>query len=96
MDAWEQVLNALTNEPKGENYDFGGIGKMLGVVCTPHVFYVERNKDTSPVLRFENRTLRAACSIGELTRFLGFPKQVAGASSGRPGETVAMTPRLEE
>jgi hypothetical protein len=96
VDAWEQVLNALTNEPKGENYDFGGIGKMLGVVCTPHVFYVERNKDTSPVLRFENRTLRAACSIGELTRFLGFPKQVAGASSGRPGETVAMTPRLEE
>lgn len=71
VDRWQGVIDTLRNEPRGDNYDFSGMRHIGGVVCTPHVFYVEREKDTRAVIRYGNRTLPAACSIGELAAFLG-------------------------
>ena len=63
---WANVINNLNRNPKGDNYDFSSYSEILGVVCTPHTFYVQIGTATD----FVADKLRAAVSIFELEAWL--------------------------
>ena len=56
----------LAAHPRGDNYDFTGTSRFLGVVCTPNVVWVPLGPATAAAAP----GLRAASSLEELKRWL--------------------------
>jgi hypothetical protein len=68
---WRRVVNELTAVPIGPNYDFSRFGRIVGLICTPHVFFVPLGEATQTIFISPNSpALRAVSSYGELKRFL--------------------------
>lgn len=63
---WQKKIDFIKVKRSGDNYDFTRFTKIIGVVCTPHIFYVplgDATKEIDPGL-FE------ASSIHELRQWL--------------------------
>jgi hypothetical protein len=68
---WQEIVNKLRQNPRGDNYNFEGY-ELHGVVCAPFVVFVHREQ-TRIILSVKDRTLRAVCSVSELVDFLTIP-----------------------
>lgn len=67
---WQQKVEALRDNPVGDNYDFRGF-HLVGAVVTPTTFYVQVGSATEWVEDPDRLIkVRAVCSLGELEREL--------------------------
>ena len=66
VNDWNDTIELLRNNPKGDNYDFSGYTNIVGLVCTAHLHWVPLGIATSQL----SLGLFAACSISELKRWL--------------------------
>ena len=66
VEKWRRKMTLLRDHPRGDNYDFSGFRRIIGVVCTTDLFYVPLGSAT----QFEAPGLRAACSAVELTTWV--------------------------
>lgn len=64
--SWKEKLDFIRANRSGDNYDFSGFTKIIGVVCIPHVFYVPLGDATKEI----EPGLFAASSIHELQQWL--------------------------
>jgi hypothetical protein len=76
---WDGKLETLRSNPVGDNYDFSGVGRIEGVVVTPHVLFVHAGELLTP-RQINNRPLLPVVSVGELRKFL--------SSHRRPGRSA--------
>jgi hypothetical protein len=68
---WARVINELNTIKAGRNYNFKRFRRIVGIVCTPHVFYVPLGIGTQEIISSPNGvTLRAISSYGEVENFL--------------------------
>jgi hypothetical protein len=63
---WTRVTALLAGRPRGDNYDFTGLTRFIGVVCTPNVVWVPLGAASAEVAP----GLRAAVSLEELEQWL--------------------------
>jgi hypothetical protein len=63
---WLRIKTLLQSNPVGDNYDFSGFTEIIGVVCTPSVFYVPIGIATE---RIADDLLRVS-SADELAEFV--------------------------
>lgn len=63
---WRVFINSLVADPRGDNYDFSSAERVIGLVCTPHVVWVQVGDATEEVAP----GLRAASSLEELEQWL--------------------------
>jgi hypothetical protein len=63
---WDLVVEGLTRDPIGDNFDFSAFKEIVGVVCTPFPIYTSSEQR----LRFVGKGLRASCSAHELRDWL--------------------------
>ncbi|MGH3906887.1 MAG: hypothetical protein ACRDTE_22305 [Pseudonocardiaceae bacterium] len=74
VDQWKRRLDRLQRVPVGDNYDVTGFDRIIGLVCTPHAYFLHLGTITDPSLIASDGTaLRPACSIDELEQFLFAP-----------------------
>lgn len=66
IENWKQKSHFFKVNRSGDNYDFTRFTKIIGVVCTPHVFYVPLGDATKEI----EPGLFAASSIHELRQWL--------------------------
>jgi hypothetical protein len=71
---WESVLETLRSNPQGDNYDLRPFKRLVGVVCTPQVVFVD--KDTLDMEAMPKLLL--ASSIDELAEWMGAPMSFFG------------------
>lgn len=68
---WADRIDRLRSDPVGDNYDLSGYRQVIGIICTPHVYFVHVGPLTEPVaVAADGTVLRPACSVGELERFV--------------------------
>lgn len=60
--SWAAVIQKLTSQSQGDNFDFSEFDEIIGVVCTPFVVYSEAEL----TLAFIKSNLRACSSMDEL------------------------------
>jgi hypothetical protein len=63
---WRKIIGELRANPVGDNFDFSGFPRIVGVVCTLFVVY----SDADETLAFVDGTLRACVSADELDAWL--------------------------
>jgi hypothetical protein len=63
---WKEIVNKLNANRIGDNYDFSGFDRIIGVVCTPFVVYTS----AADALSATTGSLRWVCSPDELEQFL--------------------------
>jgi hypothetical protein len=63
---WRKIIGDLRDNPVGDNFDFSGFPRIVGVGCTPFVVY----SDAEETLAFVDGTLRACVSTAELDAWL--------------------------
>ncbi|SPO55776.1 conserved protein of unknown function [Pseudomonas sp. JV551A1] len=66
VDFWSDIVNRLTANPTGDNFDFSGYKHIIGVLCTPFAVYTSDAKALSMTVD----ELRWASSLDELISFL--------------------------
>ena len=66
VNTWVNIVNRLSENPSGDNFDFTKYERIVGVVCTPFAVYTSDEKSLSTSVG----TLRWACSLDELIAFL--------------------------
>jgi hypothetical protein len=66
---WRGIVERITSVRKGDNFDFSSFSQIVGVVVTPHIFFVVGDQLFSEPLP----GLRAYSSLSELKRFLQRP-----------------------
>ena len=66
VELWSEIVNTLTANPKGDNFDFSGYKRIIGVLCTPFAVYTSDAKALSMTVD----ELRWASSLDELMSFL--------------------------
>jgi hypothetical protein len=64
--SWRKIIGELRANPIGDNFDFSGFPRIVGVVCMPFVVY----SDADETLAFVDGTLRACVSTDELDAWL--------------------------
>lgn len=64
---WNRVTATLLARPSGDNYDFTGYDRVIGVVCTPGVVWVPIGQATAEVAP----GLLAVSSLAELAQWTG-------------------------
>ncbi|MGW0886329.1 hypothetical protein [Streptomyces sp. NPDC002671] len=74
IDKWHEVVETLTTQPVGQNYDFSRFERIVGVVCIPHVPYTPIGRATETLLTTSaGHPLRRVNSYSELSRWLNAP-----------------------
>ncbi|MFB0705758.1 hypothetical protein, partial [Pseudomonas protegens] len=63
---WSDIVDTLTANPTGENFDFSRYKRIIGVLCTPFAVYTSDAKALSITVD----ELRWASSLDELVTFL--------------------------
>jgi hypothetical protein len=66
IKSWNRKCEFFRQSLVGDNYDFRGFDKIIGVVCTPHVMYTPIGVSTQPIAD----GLLAAASLSELNNWL--------------------------
>jgi hypothetical protein len=71
VEFWDSIVETLRANPVGDNYDFSSYERIVGVVVTPHVFFVA--SDAATQVRATSSAgvqLVASASLGELQAFV--------------------------
>lgn len=66
VSTWVTIVNRLSENPSGDNFDFNNYERIVGVVCTPFAVYTSDEQSLSTSLG----ALRWACSLDELIAFI--------------------------
>lgn len=66
VEFWSDIVDTLTANPTGENFDFSRYKRIIGVLCTPFAVYTSDAKALSITVD----ELRWASSLDELVTFL--------------------------
>lgn len=66
VNTWVNIVNRLSENPVGDNFDFTKYERIVGVVCTPFAVYTSDEQALSTSVG----SLRWACSVDELIAFL--------------------------
>lgn len=66
VDYWEGIVDLLNAQRIGDNFDFSGFTKIVGVVCTPFAVYTSQSRS----LEMSIGSLRWSSSMDELLKFL--------------------------
>jgi hypothetical protein len=66
VNTWVNIVNRLSENPVGDNFDFTKYERIVGVVCTPFAVYTSDEQSLS----ISVGTLRWACSLDEVIAFL--------------------------
>lgn len=80
IENWKQMIDFFKVNRSGDNYDFTRFTKIIGVVCTPHVFYVPLGDATKEI----GPGLFAASSIHELRQWLHYEPRADHVPSSLP------------
>lgn len=77
---WSDVRETLESTPVGDNYDLSRYRRVIAVVVTPHVVFVQAIEARDQVATSESGVaLPAASSLGELRAFLGLDEVIPEA-----------------
>lgn len=66
VELWVRIVGQLSANRTGDNFDFSGYNRIVGVVCTPFAVYTSNAQSLSIAVE----DLRWACSLEELIEFL--------------------------